>query len=130
MGILSCPIAQISETGYVEGQNVAIEYGLTEGQNDRLPALVAELVRRQVSAIAAFGSAAALATLGPAEFDGYILAFGKPAFLEAPTFSQCSQADREVRPQRQHDEMERAAQRRLPEAGCAATTRSLRPDLP
>ncbi len=46
----------LNETGTVEGQNVTVEYHWLEGQYDRLPALVADLVRRQVAVIATPGS--------------------------------------------------------------------------
>jgi putative ABC transport system substrate-binding protein len=44
----------LGETGYVEGQNVTVEYHWLEGQFDRIPALVTDLVRRRVTVIAAF----------------------------------------------------------------------------
>jgi putative ABC transport system substrate-binding protein len=42
----------LNETGYVEGQNVSVEYHWLEGQYNGLPALIADLVRRQVAVIA------------------------------------------------------------------------------
>jgi ABC-type uncharacterized transport system substrate-binding protein len=51
----------LKDTGIVEGQNVAIEYRWAENQYDRLPALVDDLVRRQVTVIAATSTPAVLA---------------------------------------------------------------------
>ena len=47
----------LKEIGYVEGQNVAVEYRWAENQYERLPALAADLVRRRVAVIVASGSA-------------------------------------------------------------------------
>jgi putative ABC transport system substrate-binding protein len=49
----------LNETGYVEGQNVMVEYHWLDGQYDRLPALMADLIRSRVAVIASFGTVGA-----------------------------------------------------------------------
>src|SRR5262245_1883859 len=48
----------LKDMGFVEGDNVAIEYRWAENQNDRLPAFAADLVRRKVAVIATFANGA------------------------------------------------------------------------
>jgi putative ABC transport system substrate-binding protein len=61
----------LKDTGFVEGQNVAIEYRFASNQNERLPALTGDLVRRQVAVIVTPGTPNAIVAKRPRPFQSF-----------------------------------------------------------
>jgi ABC-type uncharacterized transport system substrate-binding protein len=99
----------LDEAGFVAGQSVTVEYRWADGQNDRLPAMAADLVRRQVAVIAATTTPAALAarlatTTIPIVFEGGMdpIRVGLVARLDRPgsNITGVTQLNVEVAPKR------------------------------
>ena len=86
----------LKEAGFVEGQNVAIELASGEGRPERTPALIIELVRRQVAVIVS-ETVSAMAVKAARVLAG-VLALGRPAFLDPDTVRRLgSRADEKHR---------------------------------
>jgi ABC-type uncharacterized transport system substrate-binding protein len=107
--LLAAFLQGLKDTGFVEGQNVAIEYRFAENQNGRLPALAADLVQRQVTMIAATTIPAALAakavtTTIPIVFETGAdpIQFGLVASLNRPggNITGVTQTNAEIAPKR------------------------------